>query len=399
MVSKRTFFHITIAALPLLLVSLDAHAVPSFARQTGLPCASCHTVFPELTPFGRSFKMNGYTLTGIKQVEAKASASAAGLKVNEIPPLSAMLQTDVTTNQSAPNGDTYMLPDQLSFFFAGEITPHMGSFIQMTMPQGGGFGMDNTDIRYANHSGSLTYGITLNNNPTVQDLWNSTPAWGYPFTGGAGITQPLVADGDTTGGNVAGLGAYADWGNGLYAELTLYRPTALLTDPSPFSGGSGNMTINGMAPYGRVAYQMTFDNGNSLMVGAYGMKTDLYDTVAPGGTDSYTDTALDTQYEMKVDGNDMLSIHGSYTNEAQDLGAGGGSHSFNALRLDAIYHWGYHATAALAYANNSGDISESWTTVQYSYLPWQNTKFTAQYVMDNNNSNNNAGMLQAWLMW
>jgi hypothetical protein len=27
----------------------QSQAVPSFARQTGLECSSCHTVFPELT--------------------------------------------------------------------------------------------------------------------------------------------------------------------------------------------------------------------------------------------------------------------------------------------------------------------------------------------------------------
>ncbi|MCF6173328.1 MAG: substrate-binding domain-containing protein, partial [Campylobacteraceae bacterium] len=45
-----------------------AMAIPSFARQTGLSCAACHTVFPELTSFGRQFKLNGYTLTGIKTI-------------------------------------------------------------------------------------------------------------------------------------------------------------------------------------------------------------------------------------------------------------------------------------------------------------------------------------------
>ena len=69
------------------------------------------------------------------------------------------------------------LPDQLSFFFAGEISPSLGSFVQITMEEGTGFSLDNTDIRYANREGDVTYGITLNNNPTVQDLWNSTPAW------------------------------------------------------------------------------------------------------------------------------------------------------------------------------------------------------------------------------
>ena len=41
-----------------------AEALPSYARQTGQPCAACHTAFPELTPFGRRFKIGGYTLGG-----------------------------------------------------------------------------------------------------------------------------------------------------------------------------------------------------------------------------------------------------------------------------------------------------------------------------------------------
>ena len=29
----------------------------------------------------------------------------------------------------------------------------------------------------------LILGVTLNNNPTVQDVWNTTPAWGFPHSG------------------------------------------------------------------------------------------------------------------------------------------------------------------------------------------------------------------------
>ena len=51
-------------ALSSLFATDPANAVPSFARQTGQPCAACHTAFPELTPFGRRFKIGGYTLQG-----------------------------------------------------------------------------------------------------------------------------------------------------------------------------------------------------------------------------------------------------------------------------------------------------------------------------------------------
>jgi hypothetical protein len=50
---------------------------------------------------------------------------------------------------------------------------------------------DNTDVRYARTISLVgtdaVVGLSINNNPTVQDLWNSTPAWGYPY-----ITSALV---------------------------------------------------------------------------------------------------------------------------------------------------------------------------------------------------------------
>ena len=41
-----------------------AKALPSYARQTGQPCGTCHTEFAGLTPYGRRFKIEGYTLGG-----------------------------------------------------------------------------------------------------------------------------------------------------------------------------------------------------------------------------------------------------------------------------------------------------------------------------------------------
>lgn len=37
-----------------------ARAVPSFARQNGLPCSTCHTQWPQLNDYGREFKESGY---------------------------------------------------------------------------------------------------------------------------------------------------------------------------------------------------------------------------------------------------------------------------------------------------------------------------------------------------
>ena len=54
-------------AVLLALGASPARAIPSFARQTKLPCSACHTQFPELNAFGRIFKLNGYTLRMIER--------------------------------------------------------------------------------------------------------------------------------------------------------------------------------------------------------------------------------------------------------------------------------------------------------------------------------------------
>ena len=384
-----------LGALTLFGVSLNAHAVPSYARQTGLACASCHTIFPELTPFGRSFKLNGYTLTGLKDIQAQPTSSASGVKIGSVAPMAAMLQVNATNEN---NSNTYNMPGEFSLFFAGEISPKMGSFLQMTMEQGGNFEMDNADIRYATHKGDTVYGVTVNNSPTVQDLWNSTPVWGYPFTGGAGLTQPLVADG--LGQNVMGIGAYAQLPNGLYAELSVYQPTQDMADPQ---GGLAGDTarIKETAPYARLAWEKGYENGNTLMVGLYGLQANVYDNAAvpTAGTDKYTDMALDSQYELHLKGGNLLTLHGAYISENRDFTMSAPTGTLNSIRLDGVYHWGSRSEAMLAYANNTGAVDEEAITAQYSYLPWQNTKLTAQYVHYQKGGGSDTALLQMWLMW
>lgn len=57
-----------------VLVATDASAIPAFARQTKLGCNTCHTVFPQLTRFGRDFRDNGFrTPDEVQQLLKKAA--------------------------------------------------------------------------------------------------------------------------------------------------------------------------------------------------------------------------------------------------------------------------------------------------------------------------------------
>lgn len=85
-----------VALVLTLVFASGASALPSFARQTGQACAACHTGFPELTPYGRLFKANGYTFP---------SQPDNVFGNSDLPPLSAMIVASYThTGTAQPGG-------------------------------------------------------------------------------------------------------------------------------------------------------------------------------------------------------------------------------------------------------------------------------------------------------
>jgi hypothetical protein len=318
-------------ALSVLFDPQDAAAVPSFARQTGQPCASCHTAFPELTPFGRRFKLGGYTLGGGD---------------SKLPPLSAMVQSTLTNyarGLDAPTG-TYAPPSpnggfgtnnmvdpaqQVSVFYAGKVYGNLGAFVQTTYSNGYGrsFSLDLTDIRYADTAkvGDLDfiYGITANNAPGVQDVWNTTPQWNFPYIKSAFALSPVAGTMIESWGSsqTAGAGAYVFAHDLVYAELSAYGSLSRNTQTTlGVSPPNQTYTIKGAAPYWRLAIEPNWGN-NSLMVGTFGMFADI----GPGGdfslgTDRITDIGLDAQYQWIGDVH-AVTARASYVYEKQQLGA------------------------------------------------------------------------------
>lgn len=430
----------------LLLASIPAHAVPSFMRQTGAECTACHVSFPELTPFGRQFKLLGYTL-GTRQAF----------------PLSAMIEASMTktsntktagvdrNSQFFENGATTL--QVASLFYAGKITEHTGAFVQATSSDNGQHrhgAMDNTDIRYADRTTvngkDLIYGVTLNNNPTAQDVWNSTPAWWFPYVSpavGVGLGPSTVIEG-TMAQKVVGLSVYGFWNNLVYAELGAYKTPSNMF--SALTSGSDRMSVgskvNGTAPYWRLALEHNWDS-HSASVGTFGLTADLYPLAGnpTGATDRYKDTGFDAQYQYITDAHrfsaqatairEKQEWNASYPTAVGSLAPANASDVLKSSRLKFMYYYqrrygasiasftkkgdtdtGLYSPAPVSGSNNGSPETKGFI-YELNYLPLRNIKLSLQYTAyqkylgassnydgsGRNASDNNTTYLNAWFMF
>jgi hypothetical protein len=313
----------------------------------------------------------------------------------------------------AKNGEV-LVPQQASLFYAGKIAPNFGAFVQITFDGvDDSFVWDNTDVRYAsNVNDKLLWGISFNNNPTVQDPWNSTPAWQNPFdqlsSVAPGPGAVTMMDGSQFDMSTAGLSVYAYFNNSLYGEFGLYHSGNRGFDR--IDSAVDTPVVSGLAPYWRFAYERQWGR-KSWEVGTYGMVAKVYPadgmTALSGPTDKYSDWAIDSQYQYIGDDH-LLTVTGTYIHEKQTLdatfGAGGSSNASNDLktaRIAASYFYHRKYGAALGYftttgsedaglyapgdvegfANNKPD-SKGWTA-ELDWVPYQNTKFALQYTVYN----------------
>jgi hypothetical protein len=337
--------------------------VPSFARQTGFPCSQCHVgaFGPQLTLYGREFKLNGYVFNDGKGGHV---------------PLAGMLQASFTHTGAdqpggaapgfAPNDNPAI--DQLSLFYGGKLADNLGAFAQITYDGiAKQLHWDNLDVRYAQSTkldgNPVVFGITVNNNPTVQDAWNSTPAWGFPFAQ-SGLAPTPVAGTLIDGGlaqTVLGGGVYALWNDLLYAEAGVYaglgRDVRNALGVVPVSGTN---SVNGVIPYWRLALEHQFGS-HYLELGTFGLSQNDY----PGGdkskgSDRFTDVALDATYLYSGSKDYTITGYVAYIHENESLSASsallGANHSdsLDTFRTNGSFSWHNTFTLSSQYFQTTG---------------------------------------------
>ncbi|AOZ50616.1 hypothetical protein BKX93_11885 [Chromobacterium vaccinii] len=357
-----------LAASMLLLCSTSALALPSYARQTGEACIACHVSYPELTPYGRLFKLSGYTLGTTKLF-----------------PLAAMAQASVS-HVGSTQGNDGAYPRQNdgvveggSLFVAGKLGDHVGMFSQWTFNAlnqnsgtqdfSGHTAVDNNDWRLTDHIAKsdldLIYGLTLNNNPTVQDVWNSSPAFSYPYqsshlAGAWGIAPPATLIEGGLAQQTVGLSAYAFLNKAWYFEVGGYRLAKGATSLFK-SGVDVSNRLDGTNPYWRFAYSHDWGE-HSIEAGTFGLDARVHvDPTDPGSpTSHYRDTGLDAQYQYLSDPH-VFTAQVSYIHERTDWDASlvgasvqNAGSGLNTFRLKGSYWYQRIYGLTLGYFSETG---------------------------------------------
>ena len=314
---------IFVFALVAVLVGLPriASAVPSFATQTGLPCAQCHVMAfgPQLTEYGRQFKLNGYTFR--KQ--------NGGLN---IPLAATVIAGYENISKAAPNPSPYsdkanLALQDVSVYFAGGITDHLGAFVKATYDHiFRTTAWDTMDVRYAHTvdlgGHSTVLGITVNNDPTAQDLWNSMPVWGFPYIGSELVPFPITAPvlDQAFGNTVLGASVYSMIDSRWYVEVGFYKG---LSDKWLANLGDAGASphIVGAAPYGRLTWHQQ-TGPHYLEVGLIGFSAKQQPfQPATTATNRSTDYGLDASYQFNIGTPQAFDAHASWIHEKRQLDA------------------------------------------------------------------------------
>ena len=361
---KDAVIRFCLLQISLLLPLTNAHAVPAYERQTGEKCVACHVTFPELTPFGRTFKLTGYTISN----NSKAL------------PLSALLQASMTKTKTVDQENFNFQRDgglalqQASLFYAGKVANNLGAFTQWTYDGLAHHSqIDMVDIRYASRFTAkdveTIYGLTLHNSPTAQDVWNTTPVFGYPYASSSVAVTPAAStliDGGLDQ-QVAGLGGYVFWNKTLYGEISFYRTAdQFFSVLRAGTDRTADAALKGYNPYWRLALNHEW-GANSVMVGTYGMITRVYpDNTEPSGpTNRYTDIALDTQYQYITDPHtftaqlnfvrEKTNWNASFDPTGVASAVDNASSTLKTFKAKAMYFYQRKYGATLAYFSTTGD--------------------------------------------
>lgn len=377
------------ALLSLLgLIASSAQAVPSYARQTGAECAACHIggFGPQLTPYGMAFKLGGYTDTDGKSGKVPLSAMAVGTWTH-----TAQGQDPAPEHFKSNNNGALQ---EASLFLAGRLGDHVGTFIQSTYSGvDRKSALDNVDIRYARSmqlgGKDAVVGLSLNNNPTITDPFNTLAGWRFPFMASdLGFGEPVAPKVEGLAQSVIGVNAYTLWDKSFYGEIGVYNSLSKTGLNMINADDAGK--FKGVGTYWRLAYFKDMKRDN-FSVGLFGFNAGIQPDRGDLGTaDKFRDVGVDASYQFLGNRRHVFTVNASAVREWQKLNYTYGTlaaadnlkNTLDQYKVAASYHynqtWGgtvalfdtRGSTDSTLYGNSTGRPNTSGYILQADWTPW-----------------------------
>lgn len=148
-----------IVAVTIISGSSKSHAIPAFARQTGIACSGCHFQhFPTLNAFGRAFKSNGYTMTGGQTTLVEDSGLSLPTVLNATFVTKARYfkengtKLDKDGNKSVQDTGRFDFPDEAAILLGGRAGEYIGFLVEAQLA-------DNTKMGLANFKMPIGFSV------------------------------------------------------------------------------------------------------------------------------------------------------------------------------------------------------------------------------------------------
>lgn len=333
-----------------------AYAIPAFARQLGVSCDQCHTIWPRLNAFGRKFKVKGY-------VDASKNPGF---------PLAARFQTSAEIDRTAPTAgpattsSIVNFPAQVNIWYGGRLSPEFGVFSAFTLSpvtnaKGGTnwqFSVDEQKYAWNFLPGKavslVAFHSTIFGFDPFPSLGNLAFEGDYTLSPGIMNNGELLAPFDTSGFGLVVHG-FLDKDDHFYGGAGVETPGAV-PDTLGLGIGADDTSHDSLDYVARFAYTNAVgDNGGSFNIGgayyAGGQipTIQLPTTGALFGYHGYVDRAfLDGAVELPVGDNDLfefIALYGTGSDRhyfAADPVAGVDgpfNAAINGLFLQTDYYW------------------------------------------------------------
>jgi len=250
---------IAVILLAMMMASAtNVSAMPAFARKYQTSCQTCHVAFPNLTPFGEAFRLNGYRFpegadAGMTKNQPVA-LGAEGYKklwpkavwpgeMPGLPPLSMAIETEVAYDKAERTTSFDGLPSEIALLAGGTFGEHVSFYGELEFAREDGeieTDLERVNIQFRPFS-STAFQMKIGSfEPALLLVSNHRRLTDHRF---AALVTPVGDNEWTAEPFQQGIEFF-----GVVAHRLLYN--------AGYVEGSGNASNNAKDYYGRLAYKI-----------------------------------------------------------------------------------------------------------------------------------------------